>query len=192
MSGTTLMSQTYPGGCYIGFNAAIDRKSAEQLCFIVTDAKKHGFRTVNLCMSSVGGVLDHTYYAFNILEALDLHFVSWNVGGIQSAATILFMCGDERYATADASFFFHQTSYDPPSTRINGPYLVEKLKAVRYDDTRSAGILASKTGKPVQDVRGWQNTELVMNTDAALAHGLIHGVRALIIPADALFHQVVV
>jgi ATP-dependent protease ClpP protease subunit len=118
--------------------------------------------------------------------------VTHNVGNIQSAANILFLCGDERYANQGATFFFHQTGYDAPAGRITEPYLQEKLKAARYDDTRSAGIIAAKTGLPIESVRGWQNSELVMDTDAALNHGLIHGVQGLIIPPDALFHQIVV
>jgi ATP-dependent protease ClpP protease subunit len=186
------LSETHPGGCYLGFNAAIDRKAAEQLAFVVNDTKRNGYNQVNLCISSVGGILDQTYYLFNILEAIDIEIITWNVGNIQSAANIIFLCGDKRFATAGSTFFFHQTGYDPPAGRITEPYLVEKIKAVQYDDTRSAGIIATKTGKRVEDVRGWQNTELVMDTAAALAHGLIHAVDALVIPKDAFFHQIIV
>jgi membrane-bound ClpP family serine protease len=65
------LSKEHPGGCYIGFNAAIDRKAAEQLALAITDAQKNGFSTVHLCISSVGGLLDHAYYLFSILEAPD-------------------------------------------------------------------------------------------------------------------------
>ena len=163
-----------------------------RLASLINNAKAIGYTEVNLCLSSVGGILDHAYYLFNIVEAISLNLVTWNIGNIQSAANILFLCGDRRYAAPGATFFFHQTGYDPPNGRVTEPYLTEKLKAVQYDDTRSAGIIAAKTGKLLEDVRGWQNTELVMDTDAAIAHGLIHEVRALVIPPDAFFHQVIV
>ena len=191
-NGPQPLSQTHPGGCYLGFNAAIDRKAAEQLASVVNDAKRNGFTEVNLCMSSVGGILDQTYYLFNLLEATDIAITTWNIGNIQSAANIIFLCGDRRFATDGSTFFFHQTGYDPPTGRITEPYLAEKLKAVQYDDNRSAGIIAAKTGKRIEDVRGWQNTELVMDTKAALAHGLIQAVQPLVIPKDAFFHQVVI
>lgn len=186
------LSQTHPGGCYLGFNAAIDRKASEQLVYVVNDAMRNGYGEVNLCLSSVGGILDQTYYLYNIIEAIDIRLITWNVGNIQSAANILFLCGDKRYATQGSTFFFHQTGYDPPVGRITEPYLTEKLKAVQYDDNRSAEIIATKTGKPIEDVRGWQNTELVMDTAAALVHGLIHAVQPLVIPKDAFFHQIVI
>jgi ATP-dependent Clp protease, protease subunit len=193
MNGTPpLLANGYSGGCYLGFNAAIDRKAAEQVSFLMNDAKKNGFTEVHLCMSSIGGILDQTYYLFNIIDALSVDIITWNIGNIQSAANIIFLCGDRRYATPGSTFFFHQTGYDAPTGRVTEPYLAERLKAVQYDDKRSAEIIATKTGKPVDDVRGWQNTELVMDTAAALAHGLIHEVRNFVIPPDAFFHQIII
>ena len=184
------LAERHPGGCYLGFNAAIDRKAAEQLVMLVADLKRNDFREINICISSVGGLLDHTYYAFNMLEAIDIEILTWNVGNIQSAANMLYLCGDRRFAAPGSTFFFHQTGYDPPSGRITEPYLSERLKAVQYDDNRSAEIIASKTGRPLHDVRTWQNTELVMDTDTAIAHGLVHEVRPLRIPPDAFFLQI--
>lgn len=186
----TKLAERHPGGCFLGFNAAIDRKAAEQLVMLVADLRRNQFEAINICMSSVGGLLDHAYYAFNMLEAVDVRIITWNVGNIQSASNMLYLCGDERYAVAGSTFFFHQTGYDPPSGRITEPYLAERLKAVQYDDNRSAEIIASKTGRPINDVRGWQNTELVMDTDTAIDHGIAHEVRPLRIPTDAFFLQI--
>lgn len=193
MSGTTPLSQTHPGGCYFGFNAAIDRKAAEQLVYVIADASgRNGYREINLCISSVGGFLDQAYYAFTMIEALPVRLITWNTGNIQSAANILFLVGDERYAIDGATFFFHQTGYDPPQQRLTTAYLTERLKAAQYDDKRSAQIIATKTGKALQEVQTWQSTELVMDTTAAKAHGLIHGVRQFVIPQNAFFHQIVI
>jgi ATP-dependent Clp protease protease subunit len=192
MSGQAPLAQRHPGGCYLGFNAVIDRKAAEQLIFVISDAIKNGYGEINLCMPSIGSILDHVYYAFNLIAAMPARLVTWNVGNIQSGANILFLCGNDRYATEGAAFFFHQTGYDPPPGRMTEPYLAGRLKAVQYDDTRSASIIAAKTGRALQVVRAWQNTELVMNTADALAHGLVHSVRALAIPSDAFFHQIIV
>jgi ATP-dependent protease ClpP protease subunit len=193
MSQATPLSQQFPGGCYVGFNAGIDRKAAEQLVSVIANAvHQHRFAEINLCLSSIGGFLDQAYYAFNMIEALPVKLITWNTGNIQSAANILFLVGDERYATSGATFFFHQTSYDPASGKLTTAFLAERLKAAQYDDARSAAIIAAKTGRSSQDVLGWQNTELVMDTAQAIAHGLIHSVRQLIIPADALFHQVII
>lgn len=186
----TKLAERHPGGCFLGFNAAIDRKAAEQLVMLVADLARNQFEAINICISSVGGLLDHAYYAFNMLEAVDVRIITWNVGNIQSASNILYLCGDERYAIAGSTFFFHQTGYDPPNGRITEPYLAERLKAVQYDDNRSAEIIASKTGRPINDVRSWQNTELVVDTNTAIGHGITHEVRPLRIPTNAFFLQI--
>lgn len=188
----TLLSVRYPAGCYLGFNAAIDRKAAEQLVLSIADLKKSGFDRINLCLSSIGGLLDHAYYAFNMIESFDLQIVTWNVGNIQSAANMLFLCGDQRFAVEGATFFFHQTGYDPPTARITESYLTERLKSLQYDDNRTASIISQKTGRQIDEVRRWQNTELVMNTERAISEGLVHEVRPLQIPADAFFHQIII
>ena len=65
------------------------------------------------------GILDQTYYAYNMIEAIQAKLITWNTGNIQSAANLLFLAGDERYATDGSTFFFHQTGYDPPPGRPN-------------------------------------------------------------------------
>ena len=183
----------YPDGCFIGFNAAIDRKAAEQLVFACGEAVKNGFREITLCMSSVGGLLDHAHYAFNMLEAMPVKITTHNTSSIQSAANLLFLAGDERYAADKSTFFFHQTTFEAQGGQtLTQTFLTERLKAMAYEDDRSASIYATKTGQPVEKIREWLNTELVMTTDVAVKNGLIHAVKPLVIPKGALYHQVVV
>jgi len=184
------LSAQFPGGCYIGFNAAIDRKSAEQFVMFASDMKNNGFNEINICLNSIGGILDQAYYTFNMIEAIDIKIITWNMGNIQSAANIIYLCGDKRYATPNSTFFFHQTGYDPPTVRITEDFLAERLKAAQYDDNRSAQIIASKTNKSIRDVRDWQNDEVVMNADAAVIHSISHEIRTLSIPNNAFFIQI--
>ena len=52
--------------------------------------------------------------------------------------------------------------------------------------------MAAKTGLPIESVRDWQNTELVMDAKAAQANGIIHGIKRFAIPPNALFHQIII
>jgi ATP-dependent protease ClpP protease subunit len=187
------LSQRFPGGCYIGFNAAIDRKAAEQLVMVCTQAVQNGYATLNLAISSPGGQLDHAYYAYNWLEGLPVKIVTHNIGSVQSAANLLFLCGDDRYGVDASTFFFHQTGFDTaPAQRISAKFVRERLKAMKYDDSRTAQIYAAKTGRPIKDVRKWMDTELVMDTIVAVQNGLIQHIRPYQVPPDAFHHQVVV
>lgn len=187
------LSVRYPAGCYIGFNAAFDRKASEQLASVCGEAMTNGYKEITLCLSSNGGLLDYAYYAFNLLEALPVKIITHNIGSVQSAANLIFLCGDARYSAPGSTFFFHNTGFEAAAgQRMTGPFITEKLKAIAYEDKRSAEIYAEKTGRPVESVREWQNTELVMDTNAALKNGLIHGVKPLAIPDGSFFHQVIV
>jgi ATP-dependent protease ClpP protease subunit len=186
------LSDDNPGGCFFGFNGMIDRKAVEQLVLMCGDANVHGFKEVTLCLSSLGGILVDAYYAYNMLEALPLKLITYNVSTIQSAANMLYLCGDERYATPGSTFFFHQTAFDAvPGQRVTEALATERLKAIQLEDARTAEIIANKTAQPIESVRQWQNTERLMSTDDAIQHGLLHEVRPLVIPDDALFRQIV-
>lgn len=186
------LAKSHPGGCYLGFNSVIDRKPAEQLVWLVSDAHKNGFKSVNLLLSSTGGMLDQTHYLCNLLDAMPLEIVTYNVGNIMSAANLLFLCGDRRYAVEGAVFFFHQSSYPPPGDQITSTFAKSRAQSIDRDDTRTANFVAAKIRRPAEEVLGWQRSEMFMDTGAALACGIIEGVKAPVIPHDAFFHQVVV
>lgn len=186
------IAEQNPGGCYFAFNGMLDRKNVEQLVSMCSDARNAGFKEVTLCLSSLGGFLVDAYYAFNMLEALPLKLIIYNMSTVQSAATMLFLCGDERYACPGSTFFFHQTAFNETAAqRVTEAYAKEKLRAIQLDDARTAEIIANKTAQPVERVREWQNTELLMSTDDAIAHGILHEVRTLAIPENALFRQII-
>ena len=187
------LSVTFPAGCYIGFNAGIDRKGAEQLAMVCGDAVKNGYKEIHLCISSPGGYMDNAYYACNILEGLPAKIITHNIGIVQSASIILFMIGEERLASEGSTIVFHQTGFEgAPGQRFIKAFLKNKLRDIQYDDVRSATLIAQKAGQPIKTVRRWQDTEITMTTKAAIENGIVHRVAPLIIPERAFYHQVIV
>lgn len=186
------LSESHPGGCFLGFNAAIDRKASEQLVYTFNDAMRNGYEEINLLLSSSGGILDFAYYACSILDALPIKIISYNIGNVCSAANLLFLCGDERFANEGSTFFFHQTHYPPPSDNVTASFAKARSKAIARDDKRSASYVAQKTRSPVKTVMNWQRSELFMDTSTALENGVIHGIKAPAIPPNAFFHQIVI
>ena len=192
MSDKQTLAQANPGGCFLAFNGEINRRSAEQLVLLCSQAWGGGFAEVALCLNSPGGTLEHAYYAFNMLEALPIRIVTYNTSAIQSAANMVYLCGDERYACPGSTFFFHQTRFFEPDGQVMTEALAtERLKAIRLEDARTAQIIANKTAQTLECVRGWQTGEFLMTADEAIGHGVVHAVRALAIPDNALFSQIV-
>lgn len=192
MSAEPSVADQHPGGCYFAFNGMLNQKNVEQLVSMCSDARGAGFKEITICLSSLGGFLVDAYYAFNMLDALPIKLIIYNTSTVQSAANMLFLCGDERYACPGSTFFFHQTAFNETAgTRVTEAYAREKLRAIQLDDARTAEIIANKTAQTVESVREWQNTELLMSTDDAIKHGILHEVRVLAIPDDALFRQII-
>lgn len=192
MNQPQLLSQTHPGGCYLGFNAGIDRKPAEQIIFLCSDACKNGYKEINLLLTSSGGMLDHAYYICSMLEALPAKIITYNVGNLASSANLVFLAGDERYSVKNATFFFHQTHYPPPLDAVTAKLVKARSEGIAREDARSCDYIAQRTGASAKNVARWHRNELVMDTAGALANGIIVGVKAPIIPPDAFFHQIII
>lgn len=110
---------------------------------------------------------------------------------MQTPGTLV-LVGDERYACPGSTFFFHQTRFFEPDGQVMTEALAtERLKAIRLEDARTAQIIANKTAQTVERVREWQTGEFLMTADEAIRSGVVHSVRALAIPQDALFSQIV-
>jgi len=189
----SLLSEQFSGGCYIGFNAAFDRKAAEQLMLVCGQAIQNGYDTINLCLGSPGGLMDDTFYVINLLEAFPVKIITHNVSTIQSAANMVFLCGDERYAVPGSTFYFHQTHFTPPpGQEVNKAFMTQRLKAIEDNDARCAAFYRDKTGQESHQVSEWCDAEFLMTTELALQNGIIHSIEQFSIPRNAFFHQVVV
>jgi ATP-dependent Clp protease protease subunit len=192
MSGTLPLSKRFPGGCFLGFNAAVDRRAAEQLVAAAAEACRQGYDTINLCLSSQGLMLHHAHYAQRMLEGLPAKLITWNLGSIQGGALLVYIAGKERYAIEGASFLFNQAGFDPYSGRLAEPFLRDRLKFAQHEDHRTAEAIALRCGRSPEEARDWQANEMMADTDEALRLGIVHELRALAIPADAYVQQVTI
>jgi ATP-dependent protease ClpP protease subunit len=177
-------------GYYIGFNARVEKRSTDQLLALCGEALRTGHPEVTLCMASTGGMLDVAHYVYNVLEALPLRIVTYNLLTVQSAAILIFMCGDERYGVPGSTFFFHNPTLETQAQRLTGSVLSEKLKTIEDEITRSTAVYAAKTGRSVEQIRKWQAADTTMDTGAATRNRIVTGVKPLVIPKGAIFQQV--
>lgn len=194
MSSQGQLGHQYPGGCFIGFNASIERKGVEQLLYLAGQAVAQKFSQITVCLSSTGGDPESAIYAYNLLTALPIKLVMHNTGAVQSAAVTVFLAAskENRFASRDTTFFFHQTSWPYDGRRLTEARLAERVISVKRDDDRTAQIIANQTGSTIESVYEWQKLETTMNSDAAKAAGLISAVRDLVIPQNALFQHAIV
>ena|SRR5882762_292834 len=114
-----------------------------------------------------------------------------NLGIVQSAANIIFMAGENRSATPNSHFLFHQTKYSP---NTGGNYSPADLSfnsaSVKLDDSRTAEIMAQRTNKPLTEVKRWFVGQKLRTTDFALANGIIQNIEHLRMPMGSEFFQI--
>lgn len=181
----------YPGGCYIGFNAIIDRKAAEQLVQAAAQASQAGFPEVTLCLSSLGGDVDQAFYALNMLRALPIKVHTHAVASISSCTNVVYLAGDRRTASPEATFYFHLTSRPTPprlfATSAHGVF-----NSLASDDRRAVDVLTQYASVEEAVAWSWIRGEWTLTAKEAADNGLAHSVEALIIPPGALFTQLVI
>jgi hypothetical protein len=131
----------------------------------------------------LAGFLDQVYYAFNMSEAMSVELITWNTGH-------LFWLAMNAMRHPDPPFSSTKPDTTHPRGGVQRPFSPNGSSPPNMTIPAQQEIIAAKTGKPLQDVQSWQNTELVMDTDTVSAHDLMHGVHQLVIPPVAFFHQV--
>src|SRR6185437_16671946 len=97
-----------PKHFYIGFNFFIDRIAIMKLIAAVNTFRANAL-SITLCLSSNGGSTEQAFYAYEILRAMPVQIHTVNLGIVHSAANIIFMAGENRTASPESYFLFHQT-----------------------------------------------------------------------------------
>jgi ATP-dependent protease ClpP protease subunit len=180
----------FPGGYFVGFNGAIDRKAAEQLVVQIKSAPSIGHSRVHLLMSCLGGSVEEAFYAANIMQALsDVHLVTYNIGTLGSAGNIIFLTGRERYFADGATIFFH-LAHASLSGSLTNSMLRYQAKNFQLGDARISNFVSARTGVPLEKVKRWHTDERIMSAQEAQANGVMQGINVPSIPGDAYFYQI--
>lgn len=109
--------------------------------------------TLYFQFSSGGGAVDSAITLYNFLKSLPCEIVMHNIGSIDSAANVVFMAGDRRYAVAHTSFLFHGVGYGFGNMNVSKTQINEGLSVVTEAENRIAGILARHSGLSEAEVR---------------------------------------
>lgn len=183
-----------PRYVYVGFNATIDRNSIAKLLQLVgiIVEKRPRPKAIVLCLSSEGGMMEPAFYAYEILRSLPVGVATHNVGLVASAANVLFMAGNVRFASPRTSFLFHDTKmpFHAPGI-LSQQELQLNLTGLREWDVRTADIIAERINKPADEVRQWFGEEF-RSAEFARDHGIIGDICPFITGDEDEFVQVVV
>lgn len=169
---------------FLSFSSQLNVKSTEALIEAAAGLAAEQVTRLVLCLSSFGGNFDRGVSLYNTLRALPLALVTHNVGNVGSAANVLFLAGDERYASPQAVFFLH-----PSSVALDGSYDPSELARHRAEllesDAREREIIQQRTSLSARQIRTLVDRSSTIGAQRALEAGIIHEIRDLEIPQGA-------
>jgi ATP-dependent protease ClpP protease subunit len=182
-----------PRYIFIGFNAQIDRNSIAKLLGVVgvIVERRPLPKAIVLGLSSEGGSMESAFYAFEILRALPMGIITHNLGLVASAANILFMAGNVRFASPHTAFLFHDTKLPIPApATISQEELQLHIEGTRQSDIKCADIIAERIGKPAREVKRWFGEKL-RTAEFAKERGIISEICPLAMTPMDTFVQVI-
>ena len=177
---------------YVSFSAEIVPKTTEALLAVLADQVNRGVRNVHLLLSTPGGSVMNGLNLYNVLRALPFRLVTHNVGNVDSIGNAIFLAGAERYACPHSTFMFHGVGFDGAAgLRFEEKLLRERLESILADQKRIGDIIRDRTQLNQVQIRGLFRQAQTKDAAYARAHGIIHDIRDVQIPAGATVLQLV-
>lgn len=173
---------------FINYFDSIDEAKVKNLMRFCTDViAEHKLDTLYFCFSSSGGFVAPAITLYNFLIGLPVKVIMHNTGSVDSIATVIFLAGEERCAVPHSTFLFHGIQYtftQPGSLTINK--LKEIVSGLEKDQNRMAGIVTERTQLTDAEIRELFSQGEAKDPQFAKSKGIIHSVRNLSIPPNAL------
>lgn len=127
---------------------------------------------VNLYINSPGGLVDQTLAIYDTMQFMGSEVATYCIGQAASGAAVILMAGTKgkRYILPNAKVMLHQ-----PYGGITGQAEDIRIQAdeVLRDKARINNIIASCTGKPVEQVREDTERDCYMTAQEALEYGMV-------------------
>lgn len=178
---------------FISFIGPIDFQTTQGLLATVGQYVNNGTGRVNLLLTTPGGMVPAGVAAYHALRALPATVITWNTGSINSIGNVLYLAGQERYATPNSSFMFHGVGLDVQGNqiRLDEKVLSEKLEQIKTDTKIISGIIQERTQiNPYETARLFLR-EAYVPASKAKEKGLVDDVRDVKVPPGAPFLQLV-
>ncbi|MBO9532715.1 MAG: ATP-dependent Clp protease proteolytic subunit [Solirubrobacteraceae bacterium] len=171
---------------YVSFTAEINPSTAEGLIGLMGNLATQRVPEVHLMLSTPGGVVMSGITIYNALRAMPFKLITYNVGNVDSIGNAVFLAGEERYASTNATFMFHGVSMTVPAqTTMDRRFLTERMDSLVADERRIGAVFGERTNLTEADVVQLFERQQTKDADAALAAGIIHEVRDVQLPAGA-------
>ena len=163
------------------FDAVIDPNSMRILRHQLNTLVEAGVTDIDIVMHSPGGAVDAMLVTYAFIRALPARITTHANGFVQSAATILFLAGDDRSADPTARFLFHP-SIGGIAGLLNSAQVQDRLNEFAAFTSVETEIFHDRTTLADSEIARFGREEVIYTPAQALDAGVVQHVRDLHIP----------
>lgn len=178
---------------YVNFFDEINPQRVNQfIAFCSQVIQQHRPDVLQINFSSPGGNVAAGFILFNYLKAIPPKLVMHNIGSVDSIATVIFLAGTERFANPNATFLFHGVMAGfNEKTALTYYQLKERLDGLKGDQDKISQAIKDLTTITQSELDSLFLQGEVKSPEYALEKGIIHQIRALNLPKDAMIFSFV-
>ena len=172
---------------YVSFIDGIDNAKVQQIMTICSNIlDQYNPLNIYFMISSGGGDVDAGIALYNFLKALPVQIVMHNIGTIDSIANVVFLAGDERYASSHTSFLFHGVTWGfGAGASLNLNQIREVESRLKISQNKIAGIICRNTSITNSQITRLFKQGKTEGVSFALDKGIISEERDAQIPIGA-------
>jgi ATP-dependent protease ClpP protease subunit len=178
---TTVIDKTK--SYYLFFEQNIDVNSMKALRKQLVGLVEAGVAEITIVMASPGGLLFPALTTYAFIQSLPARINTHAQGFVASAATVLFLAGQERSANRSAGFVFH-----PSQTTVQGSFneqqMKEQLAFMGDVEASVARIYRERTKLAEADIQRFQRETVIYGAQQALDLAIVQTVGDLRIPGE--------
>ena len=168
---------------YVFFDQNIDVASMRALRRQLSSLVEAGVPEITIVLSSAGGLLTPMLLTYSFIRALPAKVNTHAQGSVMSAASALFLAGEDRSADRNAWFMFHPAQY-PFAGQLNEQQLHEGLEQIDAVGASLTQIYLDRTKMTQADIDRFGHEEAIYTADQAQSLGIVQTVADLKIPGD--------
>ena len=170
--------------------SGVNEGMLQKLMNVIAIAASNKVDRIHLLMHSTGGFVNDGIAGYNFLRTLPLDVILYNVGSIQSIASVMFLGANKRKASKAATFMIHRSHFSSPIP-ASSAQLHAVAQSLALDDSRMEEILRSHITMPADKWEIHKHADLFLTAQDALSYGIIDEIADFAPPLGATLFNVV-
>ena len=175
----------------INFFIEVNPITVNPLLQLVNAQLRNGAQRITLLISSTGGETTSAFTGYNYLRGVPAEVTTFNVGNVDSAATVLYCAGKNRYSLPGTRFVLHGTALTfLGNGSMDAGALEAQLQLLKNQNQMISHVIASTTHKRESDVENALRGQTLLTAEQAKDWGLVQEIKTEFMEAGAVLVSV--